>query len=179
MRTEVVNTQMEERLRKIQLRLNQARHENKVAATDELLNFNDSNSATNESSIYDIPMRFLKTGDSRDQGPSSLDHLRDRDVNIYKKGLNKIDKSVYDDYQKRKITGEKYKERDDVIENLAKSIEKNKMKMRERNRRAQDYDISGKDKVDFINDKNRRFNNKLARDYDKYTEDVKLSLERN
>ena len=53
------------------------------------------------------------------------------------------------------------------------------MKMRERNRRAQDYDISGKYKVDFINDKKRIFNNKLARDYDKYTEDVKLSLERN
>ena len=172
---------MEERLRKLQLRLNQARQENNKAAADELARDHRAGEEEDEQSqLYDIPMVFLKTADKRKSGPTAMDHLNDPDVENYLKGISKINKIVYEDYQKRKNdeNAGPFKPRPEVVEGLANRLEKKKELLKKRNKRAQDYDISGKTKIDFINDKNKVFNRKLARDFNAYTEDIRLNIER-
>jgi pre-mRNA-splicing factor SYF2 len=60
---------------------------------------------------------------------------------------------------------------DRMVSDLEKQLEK-----RKKHSRYRGTDTS--DEVTYINDKNRRFNEKMARSYDKYTVDIKQSLER-
>jgi hypothetical protein len=115
-------------------------------------------------------------------GPTCDDHLNDPDVKTYLRDLTSVSQSVYDDYSirrsKRVGLPRDWKPNEDVGEALAMRLRKKKEQLQKRNRRAADYDISGRYQVDFINDKNKRFNKRLAREYNEFTEDLRLNLER-
>jgi hypothetical protein len=172
----------EERLRLLQLRLNRARHENTAAASSELLRQQSHRRPppADQTEIFDIPMRLLAP--PFQTGPNSEDHLNDPDVKTYLKDLAAVPQSVYTDYAVRRSQHEglprDWKSKDDVAEGLAMRLRKKKEQLKKRNQRAADYDISGKYQVDFINDKNKRFNKRLAREYNEFTEDLRLNLER-
>jgi hypothetical protein len=169
------------RLRALQTRLNQARHANNTAASLDLVRHrtNHPTPKIDPDEIFDIPLRFLRVGPS---GPSSDDHLEDADVRRYLRDLEEVPQSIYDDYAERRATGQPlphdWRPRDDLAQSLAARLRKKKDEMRRRNLLAADYDISGKYHVDFINDKNKRFNKRLAREYNQFTEDLRASLER-
>ena len=185
----------EKRMLELQLRLNAARAANNLAASNEI---SRSHGLTNSNSIlkknpkqdsFYTPMSQLRTNDSK--GPSCDDHLNEKDVQTYIKDIKKIPISLYSKYSQYQITLQsedgktrviKHNTKDYVddkqIDNIKNSLIKNIEKNKNRNERAQNYDVSGRTSVDFINDKNRRFNRKLARAYDKYTEETRLNLER-
>jgi hypothetical protein len=176
-----MNEETAPRLKALQMRLNQARHANNVAASSDLVRHRSQHipPTVDRDALFDIPLRLLRAGPS---GPSSEDHLEDADVRRYLRDLESVPQSVYDDYAERRATGRPlsrdWRPRDDVAESLAVRLRKKKEDMRRRNLRAADYDVSGKYHVDFINDKNKRFNRRLAREYNEFTEDLRVSLER-
>jgi hypothetical protein len=116
------------------------------------------------------------------KGPSSEDHLNDPDIRAYLKDLDSVPQSVYEDYAERRERNEGlpegWKPKGDVGEALAGRLRKKREEVRKRNQRAANYDVSGRYEVDFINDKNKRFNRRLAREYNEFTADLRLNLER-
>lgn len=170
-------------LRKIQMRINQARSINNQAASEEIAKEHQiKKSEVDREDIFRIPTYLLKKNVSKNAGPSSEDHIYDRDVAYYLREIRKIPKSVYQDYLDRKSRGEAapegFRPREEIINGFADRLITKQQKRQDRNKRAMNYDISGKYSVDFINDKNKRFNRKLAREYNSYTEDIRLNMER-
>ena len=155
---------MEERLRVLQAKLNHARSANNAAVRDEI--YRESGRSREplaaDDSQFDIPMSFLRAAAPRETA--------DPDVHRYLRDIRAIPDTVY-------ATGGKGI--DDVAgEQLAARLQRRQERMKQRNARATDYDVSGRYRVDFINDKNKRFNKRLAREYNEFTEDVRASLER-
>jgi hypothetical protein len=115
-------------------------------------------------------------------GPTCDDHLNDPDVKSYLRDLRSVPQSVYEDYSVRRSKHEvlppDWTPNEEVGEALVMRLRKKKEQLKKRNQRAADYDISGKYQIDFINDKNKRFNKRLAREYNEFTEDLRLNLER-
>ena len=90
--------------------------------------------------------------------------------------INKIDDSVYNDYKKRKENGVSVSEtyfNPVLVNKLAEKTINKSIKSQNRNQRAMDYDISGQTEVNFVNDKNRAFNRKLERAFQKDVSDIK------
>lgn len=155
---------MEERLRILQSRLNHARHANNAAVRDEIYRESGGrpNAALEDDLQYDIPMRLL-------QGHVA-DEVTDPDIRRYLRDIRSIPDSVY----LRQGSGID----DAAASNLAARLRQRQERIKQRNTRAADYDISGRYRVDFINDRNKRFNRRLAREYNEFTEDVRAKLER-
>lgn len=110
-------------------------------------------------SEYDRPLGYRK----RKSGPSSNDHLLDPDVARYQAEIRRI-----------RISNDiKGNEAARIAERLNKRAERSRL----RNVRAADYDISGRTRVDFVNDNNRRFTKKLARAFGEHTEDIRQNIE--
>ncbi|OHT06851.1 hypothetical protein TRFO_25023 [Tritrichomonas foetus] len=173
----------EDLLRRLQLRINEARHLNNLAASDELAEEHQiKKPQVTQEEIFDIPIFLLKRNAAKTAGPTSEDHLQDPDIAYYLREIKKVPKSVYQDYQDRKMKGElaskEWKPRQEVVDELADRLITKTEKLRARNKRAANYDISGITHIDFINDHNKRFNRKLARDFDEYTADVRMNMER-
>ena len=173
----------DEILRRLQTRLNEARSLNNLAATDEVAEEHQMRKDhVTQENIFDIPIGLLRRNASKTGGPTSEDHLDDPDVAYYLREIRKVPRSVYQDYQERKNRGEvgskDWKPRPEIIDELADRLQARKDKMLRRNRRALNYNINGKEYIDFINDKNKRFNRKLARDFNEYTEDIRVNMER-
>ncbi|KAK8891790.1 pre-mRNA-splicing factor syf2 [Tritrichomonas musculus] len=173
----------EEMLRRIQMRINQARSINNQAASEEIAKEHQIKKAeVVKDDLFKIPTYLLRRNGPSNAGPTSEDHLYDPDVSNYLREIRKIPKSVYQDYLDRKRRGEAasegYRPRDEIINSYAERLISKQQKRQDRNKRAMNYDISGKYSVDFINDKNKRFNRKLAREYNSYTEDIRLNMER-
>lgn len=173
----------EEMLRRIQMRINQARSINNQAASEEIAKEHQiKKTEIAKEEIFRIPIYLLRKNSSKDAGPTSEDHIYDQDVAYYLREIRKIPKSVYQDYLDRKARGETasegFRPREEIINDFADRLITKQQKRQDRNKRAMNYDISGKYSVDFINDKNKRFNRKLAREYNSYTEDIRLNMER-
>jgi hypothetical protein len=115
-------------------------------------------------------------------GPSANDHLNDPDVKSYLRDIAAVPQSVYDDYAARRSGGGAlpgdWRASDEITDGIAARLLRKKEQLKKRNQRAADYDISGRYQVDFINDKNKRFNKRLAREYNEFTEDLRLNMER-
>lgn len=137
-----------------------------------------------ENGIFDVPMFLLRKENYQETGPSCDDHLNDPDVSAQLKDIQNVNLSVYDDYSQRKTQRPSvgkpvnFTPKQEVLEEISNRLNKKKEKMKKRNQRAADIDISGKYQVDFINDKNKRFNKKLAREYNQYTQDLRVNIER-
>ena len=178
-----MDPEKEKRMLQIQMRLNAARAANNKAAANEISRSHGLSAEKKSKKIdtFDIPMSAL--GSSKTSGATSEDHLKDNDVQKYLKQVKKIPRNVYSDYNQRKKDGtdvmlpKDYAD-PELLEKMKNDLIRNVQKTRERNVRAGNYDITGKTSVDFINDKNRRFNRKLAKAYDEYTEETRLNLER-
>ena len=178
-----MDSEREKRMLQIQMRLNAARSANNKAAANEISRFHGLSTEKKNKKVdpFDIPMSAL--GSSKTAGPTSEDHLKDNDVQKYLKNVKKIPRNVYSDYNQRKREGSdamlpKDYADPELLEKVKNDLIRSVQKTRERNVRAGNYDISGKTSVDFINDKNRRFNRKLAKAYDEFTEETRLNLER-
>ena len=171
----------------LQLKLNAARAANNLAASNEISRAHGimQTNKINQNDTFNTPISLIST--KKQIGPSSDDHLKDSQIRSYIKEVKKIPHSQKEyqitiedkngntkqiHYNGTDYANEKQIEK--IQSNLIRTIEKNKA----RNERAADYDISGKTAIDFINDKNRRFNRKLARAFDEYTEETRLNIER-
>ena len=95
-------------LRRIQMRMNEATHINNEAAREELEKehqIRKPEKITKETA-FKIPTHLLKRNSFVNDGPSSEDHIYDRDVAYYLREIRKIPQSVYQDYAERKRKGE-------------------------------------------------------------------------
>lgn len=175
-----MESDFEQRFFEMEMRLNKTLQDNNTACIDEISNsYGLKQARLAPSNQYDIPLSQLSKIHA--VGLSSEDHAKDRDVYRYLKAINKLPANLYKDYQDRKEKGIKADSdyvKPEAGERLQKELLKKQEKSRARNERARDYDISGKTSVDFINDNNRRFNRKLARAYDQYTEQTRVNIER-
>lgn len=156
---------MDERWRSIEAMLNQARRANNAAASNEDVFVQHDEEEPN---TYDIPMRLLKMKEALE--------VSDPDIRKYQRDLASVPKSVYTTYQQRKKAGQELSGNWKIDEHFGNSLAGRLRKKTERNKRknaqAADYDVSGRYQVDFINDKNKRFNKKLAREYNEYAESL-------
>ncbi|EAX95895.1 hypothetical protein TVAG_304250 [Trichomonas vaginalis G3] len=170
----------EKRYFEMEMRLNRTLQENNKASIDEISNsYGLKQTRLAPTNQYDIPIAYLSKQAS--YGPSSEDHLKDKDVYRYLRSINKLPETLFKEYQDRKEKGIKTSEdyaKPEAVDRLQKDLIKKQEKSKARNERAGNYDISGKTSVDFINDNNRRFNRKLARAYDQYTEQTRINIER-
>ena len=154
------------------MKLNQDKHENILASTSEISQIHHlKEKKLEKESYYDVPIKLLFKNNKNEEF-TSKDHLNDPDIFKYEKKLSKIPKGVYEDYQQRKELG--------II--APNGYFKEKIKQVEltfkRNQRNQNYDISGKYMVDYINDRNKAFNRRLQKYYGEFTKDLKISYER-
>jgi hypothetical protein len=102
-------------------------------------------------------------------GPSCDDPFNDREVRTYLRDLTSVS-------GKRVGLPRDSKPNKDVGEAPATRLHQKKVELQKRNRRAADSDISDKYQINFINDKNKRFNKRLNRAYNESTEDLRLNL---
>lgn len=170
---------MNDKLRRLNERLNSARHANNIAAADEITRTHRMyEKHEKEVDPLEIPMNQLEKVDNT-KGPTSEDHFQDPDVAIYHREINKIKPIVYSQYQERKHLktpfGKDWKPSEELQELQARRAIKKTEQLRKRNERDRNYDNTGSASVDFINDNNRRFNKRLARDFNEFTKDLRYN----
>ncbi|KRX01818.1 Cyclophilin-like peptidyl-prolyl cis-trans isomerase domain [Pseudocohnilembus persalinus] len=191
----------QERLKAIQLKMNEARRGNTKAVLEEQIRAEDPNYEKNKKlqKYYEKKEQKLKTLESQgltkeqtylNQTASQAEYSKGKQKNKNESfGWDVFNSdSVYKAYEKRcsnlKVDQEHYQKQKEnpnigsleegasrLSEDLQKQIEK---RAKFSNRRKYNED----EKVDFINDRNKVFNQKLNRAFDPYVQEIRENLER-
>lgn len=195
---------MQKRLFDLRLKLNASRKANKREVVEEHKRASDPNyekkrkqterTETQENSttkqymhhtIKDASMKAKKKKyKDKHQASFGWDVFnQDALYNAYKKRLDQLPASSsqeQDALEKEHVTsGLNYGRNDYVskkgVENMVKELDERAKARKNFSRRRQHYE--GKD-VDYINDRNKHFNEKISRAFDKYTVEIRQNLER-
>ncbi|CAB4054640.1 SYF2 [Lepeophtheirus salmonis] len=134
----------------------------------------------------DAAREARKSYKNPDPGFSSYENASFRKYESLVKSQIKPDMAIYNDDKKRHGEDAFYaragamvhgvhKDTPDAIERMASDVE-NQIKKREKYSRRRNFNDDAD--IDFINERNMKFNQKLERFYGKYTKDIKDNLER-